>query len=315
MKKTQMAGMVAASVALVGILAGCGAGAGSGSNTASSGKKPMQITIATQDFSEPVIDDYMIKDLIEAKTPVKVTIKQTSGASGLMHTMMMSNAIQIYTGWDGTEFSGPLKQSYTGSFKGHPNKVYNYVKDQEMKQFNVWVSPSLGYEDTYALTVTQATADKYHLKTVSDAIPYAKNWVLGTDTTFQSRVGDGLADFEKAYGIQFKSTKAMSYDLMYPALANGAIQAGVAYSTDGRLKKLHEVPLTDDKHFFPPYHAVILINADVEKAWNLDQVLKPLYGLITTADQTELNYEVDVLKKDPATVAHDFLVQKGVLKN
>lgn len=306
MRFKHFAGVTFASVTMIGVLAGCGSSA--------SAKKPTSITIATQDFSEPVIDDYMVKDIIEANTPVKVSIKQTSGGSGLMHSMMQKNDIQIYTGWDGTEFAGSLKQSYTGAYKGHPNKVYNYVKTQEMKQFSFWTSPSLGYEDTYALTVTQATADKYHLKTVSDALPYAKNWVLGTDTTFQSRKGDGLDVFEKTYGIKFKSAKAMSYDLMYPALANNGIQAGVAYSTDGRLKKLHEVGLTDDKHFFPPYHAVLLIRSDVEKAWNLNQVLKPLFGLVTTADQTELNYEVDVLKKDPSQVAHDFLVKKGVLK-
>ncbi|MCF8566746.1 hypothetical protein LLE49_18645 [Alicyclobacillus tolerans] len=308
-------------IALTVLVAGCGTGGASSSGQASgnssggtSAQYPVkQLTMASQDFSEPLIDDYMMKDLIEAKTPIKVTIKQTSGASGLMHTMMLSNAIQIYTGYDGTEFAGPLKQSYTGKFKGHPNLVSQYVVDQEMKQWNIWVSPSLGYEDTYALAVTQATAKKDHLKTVSDAIPYAKNWVLGTDPTFQARKGDGLADFEKDYGIQFKSAKAMSYDLMYQALANNAVQAAVSYSTDGRLKKLHEVPLVDNKHFFPPYHAVALINDKVFQEDHLGPILKPLWGVITTADQTELNYEVDVLKKDPATVARDFLVSKGLL--
>ncbi|MCL6443076.1 MAG: hypothetical protein K6T83_06420 [Alicyclobacillus sp.] len=313
LERWRKAGMVLMVGGVMATVAGCGSSGGGGGSTGSDANKPMQITIAAQDFSEPVIDDYMIKDLIEAKTPVKVTVKTTTGASGLMHSMMLKNNIQIYTGYDGTEFTGPLGQSYTGKFKGHPDLVSNYVVQQEKKQWNIWVSPSLGYEDTYALAVRADTAKKDGLTTVSSAIPYAKNWVLGTDTTFQVRQGDGLPAFEKLYGIQFKQSNGMSYDLMYPALAKGAIDAAVVYSTDGRLKKLHEVPLKDDKHFFPPYHAVILINSAVEKAWHLDKVLKPLFGAITTADQTEMNYEVDVLKKDPKTVAHDFLVKHGLL--
>ncbi|MCL6598881.1 MAG: hypothetical protein K6T81_09075 [Alicyclobacillus macrosporangiidus] len=292
--------------------AGCGASAQPGGEA-----KPgqvTQITIAAQDFSEPLIDDYIIKDLIEAKTSIRVTVKKTSGASGLMHSMLQQGDIQMYLGYDGTEFTGPLKQSYTGEYAGHPDKVTQYVKDQEMKQFHAWVSPSLGYEDTYALAVTEQTAEKDHLKTVSDAVPYAKDWVLATDSTFQARQGDGLPGFEQAYGIQFKSAKSMSYDMMYPALQQGAVDAAIVYSTDGRLKKLHEVPLVDDKHFFPPYHAVIIADASTVQAAHLDQVLAPLWGAITTDDQIQMNYEVDVLKKNPADVAHEFLVHKGLIQ-
>lgn len=272
------------------------------------------LSIAAQSYSEPLIDDYMIKDLIEAKTPVQVDVTQTSGASSLLHSMITQNNIQIYVGYDGTEFTGPLGQSYTGKYKGHPERVAAYTRQQELKQWNLWVSPSLGYEDTYSLAVQARTAKTDHLKTVSDAVKYANGWVLGTDPTFQARQGDGLGDFEAIYGIHFKSARAMTYDLMYPALATNALQAAVVYSTDGRLKKLNEVPLLDNKAFFPPYHADLIIRDDVVKQDHLDQVLQPLYGLITTADQTELNYQVDVLKKDPAAVAKEFLVQHKLLK-
>ncbi|MCL6547902.1 MAG: hypothetical protein K6T30_03215 [Alicyclobacillus sp.] len=311
----------AASIALTVALAGCGAaagpasGPGNGSAAGGAADRPTQITIAAQDYSEPLIDDYILAEYLEAKTPLKVSVKSTSGASGLMHSMILKHTIQMYVGYDGTEFTGPLHGSYTGTYKGHPDRVSKFVKEQEMKRWNVWVSPSLGYQDTYALAVRAETARKDHLTTVSSAVPYAKHWVLATDSTFQVREGDGLADFERTYGIQFQSAKSMSYDMMYPALANGAVDAAMVYSTDGRLKKLNEVPLTDDKAFFPPYHAIVLIDGNVEKAWKLGQVLKPLWGAISTADQTEMNYEVDVLKQDPKAVAHQFLVRHGFLSD
>lgn len=296
--------------------AGCGAPGGpAGGGSPNTPAKGGHLTIAAQNYSEPLIDDYILAQYIEAKTPLTVSVRSTSGASGLMHSMMLNHTIQMYVGYDGTEFTGPLGQAYEGAFKGHPERVEQYVRNEEMRRWNIWVSPSLGYQDTYALAVRAATAKQDRLTTVSSAVPYAGDWVLATDSTFQVRAGDGLNDFERTYGIHFKQAKAMSYDMMYPALARGAVDAAVVYSTDGRLKKLNEVPLTDDKAFFPPYHAVVLIDAKVEKQWHLGSLLKPLWGSISTAEQTEMNYEVDVLKKDPQSVAHAFLVRHGFLKS
>ncbi len=290
---------------LVAGLGGCG-GAPTG--------KVSSITIAAEDFAEPRIDDWMIRDLIQAKTHLKVTIRDTTGASGLLHTLLTKNSIQAYVGYDGTEFTGPLGQSYTGSWKGHPTKVASYVVHQEMTRWKLWVSPSLGYQDTYALGVTQATVKTDHLTDASSALPYAPKWTIGTDPTFQLRKGDGYQAWTHAYGFHFKAAKAMDYSLMYQALAHGSIQAAVVYSTDGRLYKLHEVPLADNKHFFPPYHGIFIVQSSVAKAWHLNQVLKPLWGAISTAQQTHLNYEVDVLKQSARSVAKTFLVKRGLLK-
>lgn len=275
---------------------------------------PATLTIASETSSENRIDDYIVAEYLQAKTPLKVNVVLTSGYDGLMHSMMMKGNIQLYVNYDGTEFTGPLGQSYTGKFRGRPDLVSQYVKANELKKFGVWVSPSLGYEDTYALAVRAETAKKYHLKNDTDVLPYSKNWVLGTEQTFQAREGDGLADFEKAYNMTFKSARAMDYDLMYTALANRTVDAIVAYSTDGRLRKFNEVTLNDNKRFFPPYHAIVLINAKVEKQYHLGQVLKPLFGAISTQDQIQMNYEADVLKKDLKAIAHEFLVKKGLIR-
>lgn len=287
-------------------LVGCGSNSSSG--------KVTHITLAAQDFAEPRIDDWMIRDLIQAKTHLKVSIRDTTGASGLMHSLFTQNSIQGYVGYDGTEFTGPLGQSYSGKWKGHPNKVAAYVRKEELSKWHAWVSPSLGYQDTYALGVTQATAKADHLTNASSALPYVSHWTIATDPTFHLRRGDGYSAWTHAYGFHFKSSKSMSYSLMYEALAHGSVQAAVVYSTDGRLYKLHEVALPDNKHFFPPYHGIFIVNSSVEKQYHLNKVLKPLWGAISTKQQTHLNYEVDVLKKSARSVAKQFLVKHGLLK-
>lgn len=296
----------AMSLGLVATLAACGGSANG---------KVTHIQMAAQDFAEPRIDDWIVKDLIQAKTPVTVSISYTTGASGLLHTLLLKNSIQAYVGYDGTEFTGPLHQAYTGKWKGHPNAVSAYVVSQEQKKWGLWVSPSLGYQDTYALAVQSSVAKKYHLTTDAQVAQYAPHWTIGTDPTFQQRAGDGYKAFTAAYGLHFKAAKAMDYSLMYEALAHGSIQAAVAYSTDARLTKLHETALKDTKHFFPPYHGIVIIQSKIVKEWHLNKVLKPLMGLITTKDQARMNYDVEVLKQSPQTVAKNFLVKHGLLKS
>ena len=82
----------------------------------------------------------------------------------------------------------------------------------------------------------------------------------------------------------------------------------LAYSTDGRLKAFDLETLEDDKQFFPPYDCSPVIRDDVLEAHpELDDILQTLVGKIDDETMTELNYEADVLKKEPATVAKEFL--------
>lgn len=320
MKRNRLVKIAGVGLIIALTLVGCGST--SGNQTAATGSAQSnqadqypikQINVAAQVETEATIVDDMVKEIIEAKTPIKVNVQQTSGESGLVHSLMQKNNIQMYFGYDGTEFEKIFHQSYTaGQFVGHPDVVSQYVKDNEMKQYNIWVSPSLGFQDTYAIAVKADVAKKDNLKTFSDAIPYAKDWILGTDPDFMTTIMPG---FQKAYpDLKFKKANPMDYDLMYQALANNSVQAIMAYSTDGRLSKLNEVCLTDDKNYFPPYNGIVLINNDIVQKDHLDKVLAPLWGAISTTEMTQMNELVDVEKNDPAQVAHDFLVKKGILK-
>ena len=45
----------------------------------------------------------------------------------------------------------------------------------------------------------------------------------------------------------------------------------------------------------------------------LASALNLLTGQISTEDMKHMNYEVDVEKKDPSEVAHEFLVKKNLI--
>jgi osmoprotectant transport system substrate-binding protein len=88
----------------------------------------------------------------------------------------------------------------------------------------------------------------------------------------------------------------------------------MVYTTDGRIKNLDLVVLTDDLAFFLPYSGSAVVRADVLEA---HPALRTLLGNISerlTDDvMQELNGRVDIDGEDPADVAHDWLQQEGLI--
>ena len=66
------------------------------------------------------------------------------------------------------------------------------------------VLPQSAAEDKDTLTVTSATADKYHLTTIDDLKPVASKLVLGAGPEFKTRY-QGVVGLEKVYGLKFKA--------------------------------------------------------------------------------------------------------------
>ena len=162
---------------------------------------------------------------------------------------------------------------------------------------------------------TEELAKKENLETVSDLHKIAPQLDLGVDNSWLNRKGDGYPAFTKEYGYSFGKAFPMQLGLVYQAVKSGKMDVVLAYSTDGRIKAFHLKTLKDDKNFFPPYDASPVIREDVlRKHPELDEILQSLVGKINNEAMTELNYQADVKKKEPATVAKEFLEQNNYFK-
>ena len=103
--------------------------------------------------------------------------------------------------------------------------------------------------------------------------------------------------------------------LRYQAIQSGEIQITDAYSTDPEIAQYDLVVLEDDKQLFPPYQgAPLMKEALLKKHPELESILNKLAGKITEKQMSQMNYQVGVEGKSAAKVAHDFLVQEGLLK-
>jgi osmoprotectant transport system substrate-binding protein len=193
---------------------------------------------------------------------------------------------------------------------------YARVKELDGKKGLVWLTPSK-FSNTYALALPKNVADEYpQITTISDLNKVLRdeaktNHLVALDTEFANR-SDGLDGMVKLYGMNLTRTNIRQMDagLVYTALRNGQVFAGLVYTTDGRLNAFKLKLLEDDKHYFPDYTAAPVVRqAYLDAHPQLAEQLKPLAELFDDNTMRQLNARVDVDHESPSAVAADFLRQ------
>ncbi|CAG8870311.1 Osmoprotectant-binding protein OsmX [Pseudomonas fluorescens] len=190
------------------------------------------------------------------------------------------------------------------------------VTELDAKKGLTWLSPSK-FSNTYALALPANIAAEYpQVNTISDLNRTLRaeakdNPLVALDTEFANR-SDGLAGMVKLYDMDLtrKNIRQMDAGLVYTALRNGQVFAGLVYTTDGRLSAFKLKLLEDDKHYFPDYTAAPVVRqAYLDAHPQLAAQLKPLAELFDDETMRQLNARVDVDHQSPSSVAADFLRQ------
>ena len=193
---------------------------------------------------------------------------------------------------------------------------YDRVKELDAKKGLIWLHPSK-FSNTYALALPQKVAEAFpQINTVSDLNkalrePQNKEALVALDTEFANR-SDGLLGMVKLYDMDLtrRNIRQMDAGLVYTALKNGQVFAGLVYTTDGRLSAFNLKLLDDDLHYFPDYTAAPVVSkAYLDKHPDLEGLLKPLADLFDDETMRQLNARVDVDHESPSKVAADFLRQ------
>ncbi|KMN15440.1 glycine/betaine ABC transporter substrate-binding protein [Pseudomonas weihenstephanensis] len=193
---------------------------------------------------------------------------------------------------------------------------YDRVKELDAKKGLIWLHPSK-FSNTYALALPQKVAEAFpQINTVSDLNkalrePQNKEALVALDTEFANR-SDGLLGMVKLYGMDLtrRNIRQMDAGLVYTALKNGQVFAGLVYTTDGRLSAFNLKLLDDDLHYFPDYTAAPVVSkAYLDAHPDLEGLLKPLADLFDDETMRQLNAKVDVDHESPSKVAAEFLRQ------
>jgi osmoprotectant transport system substrate-binding protein len=270
------------------------------------------IKVGSKNFTEQFILGEMYRQLLEANG-FKVETSLGLATEAVAHQALLNGEIDLYPEYTSTGLQAILKMPALKDRK----EIFDTVKREYEKQFQVtWLNAS-PFENNQALAMTRKRADELGIKTYSDLSQKAGDLILGGPAEFFERE-DGVKGLQKAYGgFQFKENKQLDPALRYGALQNGEIDVVVAFSTDGEIGGLDLALLQDDKQFYPPYQVAPVIRQDTLQANpQIGEILNGLAPLLKDEKtMANLNYAVDGPdKKEPEEVARQFLTEQGLLK-
>jgi osmoprotectant transport system substrate-binding protein len=166
--------------------------------------------------------------------------------------------------------------------------------------------------DTNVFAVTQATAKKYHLTTLSSLKPYASKLVLGgpPECPTYALCEPGL---EKVYGLHFKSFVSTdeSGPISVAALKDGRAQVVEFFSSDGNIVENHFVQLIDNKHLQAADYVIPVIRTTFDVT-GVANAINGLSAKLTTAQLSQLNIDVNVHHESATTAAANWAKSEGL---
>lgn len=262
------------------------------------------LTVGSKNFTEQIILGEITAQQIERRLGQKVDRKLDLGGTLLAQQALASGAIDMYPEYTGTALTAVLKLAPSSS----PAAVLERVRAEYRKRWRLeWLDP-LGFDNTFAMVVRGADARAQGIETLSDAARRKQGWTLGVGYEFLQRP-DGLKGLLATYHLPLAGApKSMDLGLLYSALEQKQVDMAAANATDGQLSVLDVKVLGDDRHYFPPYQAALVVRADTLAAHpGLRAALNQLAGRLSDSAMRDLNYQVDGKHRQVAEVAREWL--------
>ena len=284
-------------LAIVALLATCGP------------PRSERIVIGSKNFTEQLVLGEIIAQQVENYTHLPVERRFYLAGSYICHQAILGGRIDIYPEYTGTALTAILKQQPSSD----GGQVYNQVRTEYSKRFNLDVGETFGFNDTFAIEIRGEDARRLGLKTISQAAAYTPQWRAGFGYEFMERP-DGYKGLAALYGLRFvESPRIMDLGLLARALKDKQLDLAAGNATDGLIRALDLFVLEDDKNYFPPYEAVPIIRREtLAHHPEVGQALNQLAGKISDDDMRQLNYAVDGQHRDVKQVVKEFLSKKGL---
>ncbi|MEM7363191.1 MAG: glycine betaine ABC transporter substrate-binding protein [Pseudomonadota bacterium] len=256
------------------------------------------IVVGSKNFNESYILAEIMAQLLEAKG---FEVKRQTGLGGttICYEALKTGEIDVYAEYTGTLSQVILK---TGALAPTVDELNAGLAADDLS-----VLPSLGFNNTYAITLKATLAESRGLTKVSELAGQDLNVAVSHE--FLNRE-DGWPGLAARYSLDQQPT-GIEHGLAYQAIDEGKIDVTDAYSTDGDLERYGLTTLIDDRGYFPQYFAVPFIRNDLP----LDAIaeLRRLTDSLDDASMRALNARVVVDGEDFATVAHGFLLNSGLI--
>jgi osmoprotectant transport system substrate-binding protein len=252
----------------------------------------------------------------------QVNMKPPIAGTSLIRQALLSGDLDLYPEYTGNgavffpEVSADIwKDAQSG---------YEQVRSLDKQKNNIiWLQPAPA-NNTWAIAVPKALADKEKLVTLQDFGDYVKRGgyvkLAGSEEFITSDVA--LPAFQVAYGFTLTREQLVSLaggntaqTEKYAAEGTDGINACMAYGTDGSLSALNLVVLTDPKGVQPVYEpAPTVRGAVMEKHPSIETILNPVFASLTLTTLQELNAAIAINGQSPEIVARNYLTTNNFIK-
>ena len=240
------------------------------------------IVIGSKKFTESyVLGEIAKRTLNDAGIPAEH--RQGMGGTIILWQALRGAQIDAYP-----EYTGTIEQEV---LKAERQLSINDIRDA-LEKFDVGMTESLGFNNTYALVMRRSEAQRLGLRTITDLQKHPE-LKIGVTHEFLARQ-DGWQPLAARYRLSPQSVIGIDHALGYAALQNGSIDVKDAYSTDAKIAEYDLVVLEDDVGFFPKYEAVFLFRASMRK--DAIAALRKLEGTLDEARMIQLNAEAERTK-------------------
>jgi len=301
-----MAGGAAVLTSLV--LAACGSSGGNSGSSNPLNQKAAKGTVVVGSANFP--EDELLAEIyvlaLQAKG-VKVTPKFNIGAREVYYPEIKNGTISVIPEYNGALLTTSVDTTSTAATTAEVNAALKAKLPATLEILN-----SSSAQDKDSVTVTQATAKKYHLSSIADLKPYASKMVIGGPPEFKTRE-DGLVGLKKNYGLTFKGFDPLdeSGPLTLAALKDGKVQAADVFTTTPQIITDHLVALADPKFNFAAQNVTPLVYKKAATT-TVVNTLNAISSRLTTNALLQMDKAVILDHANYSTVAQGWLKAVGL---
>jgi osmoprotectant transport system substrate-binding protein len=288
-----------------------------------------EVTVGNKNFTEQYIIGEMIKQLLEDQGFTVELVADLS--TDILREGMEAGDIDICADYTGTAWMVHLGHVYEPGVDN--NELYDVVKEEEVDNGFIWLDP-IWNNNTYVLVSWPEFVEENDLESLSDlaALYQAGEVDIRTFVGFEfSTRPDGLPALEEFYDFEVDEASLMTGapGASLLGLENHDCDVAMAFGTDAIIAKYSWHAYLDNLAFFPPYDLTPYVSQTVLDEYpEIEDIINELVATFPGGGKSAtpeivgegqkvwqaLNAKVDIDKIEPEDVAHDYLVEKGLIK-
>jgi len=265
-----------------------------------------RLTVASKDSAEQHLIAEIASQLLEKK--LEARLERNFGISGSMvaYQSLQSGGVDLYPEYSRIAYKLLLKEPE----QADQGLLLEVMRRGFKTNAQAHCLPFLGFQNVYTAVVLASHPTLGTVVSLSEAAASRDGWRLGCTSEFAQST-EGYNELKQRYALpESGGTRIQPINQLFFHLNERRIDILITGSTDPRLRQMNYRPLADDLGVFGPNHCSLLLREEIALKYpSVLPVLESLAGKLDTPTMIGLNSQVELDKRDFASVAAGFLTR------